>query len=108
MSLREGEWEKEAERVHNHGAQLDAAAPKTSSNHVRDLHIRPGWGPGTEGHRGQRCHSRGCSARSNHGLLGGLTRSGAAGCHPAREESQRVMEMDGAHGATNPRLQSGG
>lgn len=49
-------------------------------------HIHLGWGPATGGCRGLQCHSRGCSARSNHKLPGGLRRRAAAGCHPGKEQ----------------------
>lgn len=49
-----------------------------------DSHIHLGWGPGTGGCRGPRCHSQGCSAHSNHKPPDGLRRRAAAGCHPGK------------------------
>lgn len=94
MSSREAEQEEEAEHVCIPNTELDAAAPKASPNPARDLRIRPGWGPGTGGSRGWRCRSRGCSVRSNRGLLGGPPRSGAAGCRPAGKERQSVRGIN--------------
>ena len=108
MSYKEAEREEEAECICNRNVQLDAAAPKASPNPASDSRIRPGWGPGTGGSRGRRCRSQGCSVRSNHGLLGGPPRSGAAGCHPVGKDRQRVRGTDGARGATSPRLQARG
>lgn len=62
--------------------------PPAPSTHPAgaDSRIHLGWGPETGGCQGRRCHSQGCSARSNRKQPGDPRRIAAAGCHPAKEQ----------------------
>lgn len=61
--------------------RLPTSSPRAQGT---DSRIRLGSDPVTGACRGRRCHSQGCSARSNRKLPGGPKRRAAAGYHPGK------------------------